>query len=250
MGSVLLPTETKNPETAMQLADARMYINKASGRPSAGQQTRNLAMHLLATQEPDVFKHSERVAALAVAVGERLGMSVQALGELARAAELHDIGKVAIPFAVLQKPGPLTEQERELMRRHPIVGANLLSAAPALVGVAAIVRSSHERVDGTGYPDGLAGSEIPLASRIVFACSSFDAMTSDRAYRVGMSTEQAIEELARRAGTQFDPPVIAALEECLRAALPETESDTRTDETLTRKTPAITRPGMRTIPAH
>jgi HD-GYP domain-containing protein (c-di-GMP phosphodiesterase class II) len=123
---------------------------------------------------------------------------------------LHNIGKVAIPFAVLHKPGPLDEQEWELMRRHPGIGANILSAAPALARVAEIVRCTHERHDGTGYPRGLAGEQIPLASRIVFVCDSFDAMISERPYGEVMTEADALQELRRCAGTQFDPYVVEA----------------------------------------
>jgi diguanylate cyclase (GGDEF)-like protein len=251
VGSVLLPNETGDPETAMQWADARMYANKDSGHLSAGQQTRNVALNLLAVQEPDIFKHSERVAGLAGAVGARLGISGQALPDLTRAAELHDIGKVAIPFAVLEKRGPLNDEEWELMRRHSIIGANILRVAPSLLRVATIVRSSHERFDGQGYPDGLVGNDIPLASRIVFACDCFDAMTSNRAYRAALPEEQAIAELTRCAGAQFDPVVVAALEECWREGLlPKTASALRSTSAATqsRKQNAL-RVGARTIPA-
>jgi two-component system cell cycle response regulator len=219
MGSVLLPAETNDPETAMQWADARMYAQKDSGRLSAGEQSRNLALQLLAAQEPDVFRHSARVATLATYVGRRLGISGRALADLTRAAELHDIGKVAIPFSILEKPGRLSDDEWKLMRRHPIIGANILCSAPALASVADIVRCSHERLDGHGYPLGLAGKDIPLSGQIVFVCDSFDAMTSDRPYRGAMREEKAIAELDRCAGTQFDPQVVRALKACLSEEL-------------------------------
>jgi diguanylate cyclase (GGDEF)-like protein len=209
-GGVLLPTETADPDLAMQLADERMYAEKNSNRSSAGQQTRNLALKVLSVQEPDVEHHSEHVASLARGVGRHLGLSEAACAELVRAAELHDIGKIAIPYAILHKPGPLDEGEWELMRRHPTIGANILSAAPALGKVAEIVRSSHERFDGGGYPLGIAGAEIPLASRIVFVCDAYDAMVSSRAYSSPMSDEGALEQLRRGAGSQFDPEVVVA----------------------------------------
>jgi two-component system, cell cycle response regulator len=111
---------------------------------------------------------------------------------------------------VLHKPGPLDEEEWELMRRHPTIGANILSAAPALARVAEIVRATHERYDGAGYPRGLAAEQIPLASRIVFVCDSFDAMTSRHPYRAARTEADALAELRRCAGTQFDPDVVAA----------------------------------------
>jgi HD-GYP domain-containing protein (c-di-GMP phosphodiesterase class II) len=154
--------------------------------------------------------HSSHVATLVEGVARRLGLEDQELSDAVHAAELHGIGKVAIPFAVLNKPGPLDEQEWELMRRHPAIGANILGAAPALMRVAEIVGATHERHDGGGYPRGLAGEQIPLASRIVFVCDSFDAMTSERPYDRGRTEADAIEELRRCAGTQFDPRVVEA----------------------------------------
>jgi diguanylate cyclase (GGDEF)-like protein/putative nucleotidyltransferase with HDIG domain len=209
-GTILLPTETGDPDLAMQLADERMYAEKNSSRSSASQQTRNLALKVLSVKEPDVEHHSAHVAVLAAAVGRQLGLSDADLAELVRAAELHDIGKIAIPFAVLHKEGPLDDDEWEMIRRHPTVGANILSAAPALGQVAKIVRHHHERYDGQGYPLGLSGTDIPLASRIVFVCDSFDAMTTRRPHSEAMSDEGALDELRRNAGTQFDPAIVHA----------------------------------------
>jgi HD-GYP domain-containing protein (c-di-GMP phosphodiesterase class II) len=152
------------------------------------------------------------VAELARAVGDRMGISGELLEGLERAAELHDIGKIAIPDAILSKPGPLDAEEWRFMRRHTIIGESMLSAAPALQSAAKIVRSSHERFDGKGYPDGLSGDEIPLASRIIFVCDAFHAMTSERPYGTAKTEEAALEELRCCAGTQFDPAVVAAFE--------------------------------------
>ena len=209
-GSVLMPTEATDPDLAMQLADVRMYAEKGSSRASAGQQSRDVALTILRVQQPDVEQHSGHVAELVVGVARRLGMSEIECTELVRAAELHDLGKIAIPYAVLHKDGPLDAAEWEMMRRHAVIGANILSSAPALAGVAEIVRHHHERFDGGGYPHGLSGTAIPLGSRIVFVCDSFDAMVSARPYRRAMSEEGALEELRRHAGTQFDPDVVDA----------------------------------------
>jgi diguanylate cyclase (GGDEF)-like protein len=209
-GSVVLPNETADAELALQLSDQRLYANKDSSRPSAARQARDMALQLLALNEPELHVHSSKVAALAEGVARRLRMGAHEIGETIRAAELHDIGKVAIPESVLHKPEPLDEEEWEIMRRHPTIGANVLSAAPALANVAAIVRASHERFDGDGYPFGLAGEDIPLGSRIVFVCDSFDAMTSDRPYGRAKSDDEALEELRRGSGTQFDPAVVDA----------------------------------------
>ena len=134
-------------------------------------------------------------------------------GEVARArlaGALHDIGKMAIPTRSSRSPAPLTDEEWKFVRRHTLIGERILLAAPALSHVAGIVRSSHERFDGAGYPDGLAGAEIPLSRRIVFLCDAFDAMTSRRTYASLVPEEEAIDEIRREAGRQFDPEVVQA----------------------------------------
>ena len=209
-GSVLAPEETVDPDHALQLADKRMYSYKDSGRTSASTQTRDLALQVVAVHEPELHKHAENVAELAAGVARRLDLPEEQLVEVVRAAELHDIGKVAIPFSILHKAGPLDEHEWALMARHPTIGARVLSAAPALSRVAEIVSSTHERYDGTGYPLGLAGEEIPLASRIVFVCDSYDAMVSKCPYGQAKSEQDALAELRRCAGSQFDPRVVEA----------------------------------------
>ena len=134
-----------------------------------------------------------------MAVGERLGLEEQELLELGCAAQLHDVGKIAIPDAVLDKPGPLSDSEWKLMRSHTLVGDRIIRAAPMLAGVAQVVRSSHERWDGKGYPAGLAGEAIPLGSRIIFVCDAFDAMTSERPYQGVMETAHGAGRAARAA---------------------------------------------------
>jgi diguanylate cyclase (GGDEF)-like protein len=209
-GSVLMPSETSDSDLALQIADQRLYAHKDSSRPSAAKQTRDFALELLALHEPELHVHSSKVAMLADAVGRRLRLGEQEIADTTRAAELHDIGKVAIPASVLHNTEPLDAAEWEIMRRHPTIGANVLAAAPALSKVAAIVLASHERYDGTGYPRGLAGDEIPLPARIVFVCDSFDAMTSVRPYGEAKSEQEALDELRRGSGTQFDPDVVSA----------------------------------------
>ena len=126
------------------------------------------------------------------------------------AAQLHDIGETAIPGTVRNKPGPLDAHDWEFMHRHTLVGERIVLAAPALAYTAPLIRSSHERIDGQGYPDGLAGEQIPIGARIIAVCDAFDAMTSDRPYRAATTPEAALAELARCAGTQFDPEVVQA----------------------------------------
>ena len=168
-------------------------------------------LEALAIREPSLHAHLEGVAALALEVGTRLGLSAGDLEELSRAAQLHDLGKVAVPDEILGKPGDLDEREWEFIHQHTVVGERILRASPALRNAATIVRSSHERWDGTGYPDGLTGEEIPLASRIVSACDAFEAMTSSRPYRAARTVDDAVAELERCSGTQFDPAIVDVL---------------------------------------
>jgi HD-GYP domain-containing protein (c-di-GMP phosphodiesterase class II) len=161
--------------------------------------------------------HSRDVVELALAVGERLRLNPVQLRNLEFGALLHDVGKIAVPKAIINKPGPLTEAEWEVMRSHTVEGQRMLeSVGGALMPVGLIVRASHEGYDGTGYPDGLSGEAIPIEARICSTCDAFSAMTTDRVYRRATSEEDALTELRRCAGTQFDPRVVAAFESVLR----------------------------------
>lgn len=162
-------------------------------------------------------EHCDAVVALATKVARRLGLPPHAVEEIGRVALLHDIGKVGIPDSILQKQGPLTELEWDLVRQHPVIGERIVVAVDALAPLGRAVRSEHERFDGSGYPDGLAGTRIPLASRITLACDAYHAMISDRPYRAAMQAEEAVEELRRGAGSQFDPRVAAMLIEVVTA---------------------------------
>ena len=211
-GLVLLPAETSDAAAAMQIADQRLYGHKGSRRSSAvGQQTRDVLLQVLHARKPDLSEHLREVAQVALAVGRRMGLTPEELDETARAAELQDIGKMAVPDEILNKPGPLDERETEFVRQHTIVGERILAAAPALADVARLVRSSHESFDGTGYPDGLAGEAIPLPSRIIAVCDAFHAMTEERPYQPAMSPREAAAELRRCQGTRFDPRVVEAI---------------------------------------
>jgi putative nucleotidyltransferase with HDIG domain len=162
-------------------------------------------------QDSYTADHASEVADLAVAVGRRLGVEGVELDRLRYGALLHDVGKIGVPGELLRKPGPLTPEERERMDEHTAIGARMLQRIPFLAPVAPLVRSAHERWDGGGYPDGLAGEEIPRASMIIATCDAFHAMTSNRTYRRAMGLPAAIAELEANAGTQFDPAVVAAL---------------------------------------
>jgi two-component system cell cycle response regulator len=209
-GAVSLPHEADESGEALRIADQRMYANKHSGRASARSQSRDVLLRALSERDPGLGEHISGVAELAEAVARSLHLTDEQIEHVRHAAELHDVGKMAIPDAILDKPAPLDPAEWEFIRRHTIIGERIVAAAPALRPVATLVRSSHERWDGTGYPDQLRGEEIPLGARIVAVCDAFDAMIANRPYRAGMETARAIEELRHCAGTQFDPAVVDA----------------------------------------
>jgi diguanylate cyclase (GGDEF)-like protein len=207
-GTVLIPAEATDAISALRLADQRLYDAKQTGRRSAGRQSTDVLLQALRERDPDLGSHLHDVGGLTEAVGERLGLQGEELDAIRLAGELHDIGKVAIPDAILSKPGPLEPEEWAIVRQHTLIGERILAAAPALRHVSRLVRSSHESFDGTGYPEGRRGEQIPLGSRIVAVCDAFDAMIGPRPYRLGMSEEGAIAELRTCAGTQFDPRVV------------------------------------------
>jgi len=157
-------------------------------------------------------RHSEAVVGLSLQVTRELGMPESFVDEVKRVALLHDVGKIGIPDAVLGKRGPLDATEWELMHTHPVIGARIVESIASLAALAPAIRAEHERCDGTGYPDGLTREQIPLASRITFACDAYDAMISARPYRAEpMDADSAAAELRDNAGTQFDPDVVTAL---------------------------------------
>jgi two-component system cell cycle response regulator len=210
-GSILLPDEADNAGEALRLADQRMYADKKAGRLSAGEQMTDVLLKVLAERSADLGEHLGVVAELTGLVGRELGLSSDEVATIVQAAALHDVGKVAVPDAILDKPGPLDAHEWEFIRQHTLIGERILSTAPALSAAAQLVRASHERIDGSGYPDGLAGAEIPLGARIICVCDAFDAMTCARPYRTTpLSVEGAIAELRGGAGSQFDPRVVEA----------------------------------------
>jgi diguanylate cyclase (GGDEF)-like protein len=209
-GTALLPQEAADIPAALLLADQRMYAEKARRPASAKRQARDLVMGILVEQQPDLHEHVSDVAREAVDIARQLGLPEEQLDDVGRAAELHDVGKIAVPQSLLNKAGPLDDGEWEVMRRHTLVGERMLAVAPALRGVAPLVRASHERWDGRGYPDGLAGENIPLGARIIAVCDSFDAMMTARAYKPARDVAWCLAELRRCAGAQFDPRVVEA----------------------------------------
>jgi diguanylate cyclase (GGDEF)-like protein len=209
-GVVNCPAEARTVRSALSIADARMYAAKTN-RDLAQAQTRDAVMRMLEERDPLLHDHMRAVAALSLRVARRLGLDEESAHQIERAAELHDIGKIAVPDAILHKSGTLNASERRFMRQYPVVGERILRSAPSLAPVAGLVRSSHERWDGTGYPDGLREDEIPIGARIIAVCDAYHSMRSVRPYRRARGQQQALNELRRCAGSQFDPAVVSAL---------------------------------------
>jgi two-component system, cell cycle response regulator len=210
LGSAVLDRPGVDPTDALREADRRMYAEKNGRRASAGGQSTAVLLRVISERNPDLGEHVGGVAALAELTAAELGMRDDERTAVRQAAALHDVGKAAVPDAILDKPGPLEEEEWAFMRRHTIIGERIMQAAPSLSAAAPLVRSSHENFDGTGYPDRLGGEQIPLGARIIAVCDAFDAMISDRPYRRALSRDDALAELHRCAGTQFDPRVVRA----------------------------------------
>jgi diguanylate cyclase (GGDEF)-like protein len=209
-GLVVMPEEGKTVSEVMRFADQRMYSQKSGGRGVAGQEMQDTLLNTLGERDRDLGAHNREVGHLAEATARKLGMTPERVEEVSRAAELHDIGKVAIPDDILFKPGPLSDEEWVTMKLHTVIGERILTAAPALAPIGRLVRSSHEKWDGTGYPDGLVGEDIPMGARIVSVADAYEAMTADRVYRKGLGEAAARQELLDCAGTQFDPAVVDA----------------------------------------
>ncbi|MEN6520892.1 MAG: diguanylate cyclase [Armatimonadota bacterium] len=163
-------------------------------------------------RDPLMRGHSEKVAICALALGQHLKLSGEEMSTIRTAALLHDVGRIAVPDDILSKPGALSDEELAIIKQHSVIGAEILSNAPQLKQVAKIVRYHHERYDGSGYPDGLAGEDIPLASRIIAVADAYDAMTSDRAYRAAFGSGDVLRNMKENVGCQFDPGIFEALE--------------------------------------
>ena len=212
-GAAELPEETDEASDALRLVDRRMYAQKGTRAGSAEHQTSNVLLRTLHERQPELGQHIEGVASLAEKLARCLDLPAEDLDVIVRGAQLHDIGKMAIPDAMLCKPAPLDEHEWQLMRGHTLTGERIVASAPALFPVATLVRSSHERWDGDGYPDGLAGEAIPLGARIIAICDAFEAMVADRPWQQRRTPAAALGELRRCAGSQFDPELVEVFAE-------------------------------------
>jgi diguanylate cyclase (GGDEF)-like protein len=206
-GGAILPDEAADASAALRVADERLYTQKTANLPVGGD-SYEVLLRALTEREPTLGDHVRGVADLSVSVGEQLGLANEALSELRLAAELHDVGKLAIPDDILRKPGPLNAEEQEFMRQHTLIGQRILAGSPALKHIGEIVRSTHERWDGDGYNDRIGGEHIPLAARIIAVCDAYAAMVNDRPYRPATTHTEAIAELRRCSGTQFDPKIV------------------------------------------
>jgi two-component system, cell cycle response regulator len=210
-GAVRMPDETMDPGHALKLADQRMYANKQGAhRSGTAQQVKVALLSALSQRDPEIADHGRSVGSLTEQTARALGCLEHTVVRILLAAELHDVGKMAIPEAILATTGALNDEEWAVIRQHTVAGERIVASAPALADIAPLVRASHERWDGTGYPDGLAGTDIPHGARIIAVCNAFHAMTTDRPYRRAMSDEVAVAELEANAGTQFDPEVVRA----------------------------------------
>jgi diguanylate cyclase (GGDEF)-like protein len=205
LGVVVLPIEAQSPRRALQIADERLYRDKSDGRSSGpGEAAHQALAEALDVRTGDGFGE---VAMLARATGRALGLAGSGLEVLMRAAELRDLGTVAVPEAILAKQGALDQDELGFVEQHSLVAERLLSTAPALAPVGRLVRASGESWDGSGYPDGLAGEQIPLGARIVATCESFHTLTEVE----GLSSEEAVTALRKDAGRRLDPAVVEVI---------------------------------------
>jgi diguanylate cyclase (GGDEF)-like protein/putative nucleotidyltransferase with HDIG domain len=233
-GVASMPESASTPEELVYRADMAMYLAKSSGKDrvadwgdlisasantspvdSPGSRLRQPGIITslcvaLEAKDPSTRAHAERCARYSTELGAELGLVQQEIADLKLAALLHDIGKMVLPDHILQKPGPLSQEEMDLIRHHPLHGASMLSQVSVASGAVPSIHHHHEHFDGSGYPDGLAGDAIPIGARVLAVTDAFDAMTSDRPYGAAVSVEDAVAELIRCGGSQFDEVVVEA----------------------------------------
>ena len=220
-GEVAIPDEAADADSAMQIAGQRLAAHNQRQHRSARRQAHAVLMAVLEARRPELRRHLRVVVYRSIALGRRLGVSREEMDDVALAAELQDVGLLAVPEAVLEKRAALDPEEAAMIRNRPVAGEAIIGSAPGLAPVASLVRASSEHFDGSGFPDGIAGEEIPLGARIISVAVAYAALTAPRPYRDAASTEEALEELRRCAGTQFDPRVVDALAADLSEELAE-----------------------------
>ena len=209
-GAITLPVEAAEPVEALRVADQRMYANKHARRTSAGRQSKDVLLRALAERDPTLGTHADTVAGGRGDRGGAWAGRPRRSSACATRASCTTSARSRSRTPSSASPARSTEEEWAFVRRHPVIGERIIFAAPALAPVASLVRSSHERWDGAGYPDDLQGDAIPVGARIVAVADAFAAMTAGRPYRAARTVEEALEELRREAGTQFDPAVVDA----------------------------------------
>ncbi len=208
-GAVELPREATDASQALRLADQRMYREKAGTQSGAAELITAVLHAALAQRHPDLSEHSDDVAGDVELLARSIGLDQDTIKTVVKAGDLHDVGKLGIPDEIITKPGPLNAGEWDFMKQHTVMGEQIIAAAgPSLGPIGPLVRASHERWDGMGYPDGLKEEEIPLGARIITICDSFRAMLDERVYKASMSIGEALAQLRRCAGTQFDPELV------------------------------------------
>jgi putative nucleotidyltransferase with HDIG domain len=214
--------EAATPDDALRLADHRMYAQKERRASAPALQLGTVLAQAIAECSPELSQHHMLVAELARATARELGLSGEEIDETVRAAQLHDLGKLAVPSEILERPGALDLDELLLMRKHPLIGAQIVAPFEFFAGGAVTIRHHHERCDGSGYPDGLAGDAIPMGARVVAVADVFDALTSDRPYRAALPPAAALDYLGRQAGRTLDERVVAAFVTLARGFSPAT----------------------------
>lgn len=210
-GEVTLPDDADDPELALQIAGQRVAANKQRQQRSARRQAHAVLMAVLDARRPELRAHLRTVAYRSISLSRRLGMDLDTIDDIFLAAELQDVGLLAVPESILEKEGTLTAEEAAQIRKHPAAAERIIASAPGLASVAVLVRATSERFDGRGYPDGLAGEEIPLGARIISVCVAFAAMSATRPYQAARTEADVVAELEQCAGSQFDPAVVDAL---------------------------------------
>jgi HD-GYP domain-containing protein (c-di-GMP phosphodiesterase class II) len=230
-GEVTVPAETQDADTAMQLAGQRVTAFKQGQQRSARRQAHAVLMAVLAARRPDLREHLRTVAFRALSVSRRLGLDRGTIDDIFLAAELHDIGLLTVPETVLEKETALDPAEIALIRNHPAAGARIVASASELISVAEMIAAVSERFDGSGHPDGLVADQIPIGSRILRVCVAYAAMTAERPYRPARTTEEAVGELRRGSGSDYDPVVVEALAADLAEETGTAERPLRAPET-------------------
>lgn len=211
--------ESLTLEEVIRTAEEQMYKHKLFEVSSHRNESIKTILNTLHEKNPREEKHSKRVSEICILIGKKLGMKAEEIKQLKAISNLHDIGKIAIDEAILNKPGKLTPEEWEVIKRHPEIGYRIISTSPEYAEIAYDILSHHEKYDGTGYPRGIKGEQIPIRARIISIADAFDAMISERPYRKSLTVDEAVAEIMKYSGTQFDPKLVKIFVELLEKDL-------------------------------